>query len=386
MAKRLCLCKKCIEAQPGGRYIPKRSFYRHRERGFQGFAANRMFLCQSCSAYPNGHQVNRATFYRHLSRATQLQNGETNKTSPENEDSGDTLSLHSMEDLLCGSGDYEHYDSSRGQNSDISSSDDSEGSEDDDDDDASESYNRLRAALEEVATTEDMVLENEEVLDELFSPYGGYTFFRSPLFLYLEPILIFTLLILIAEQPDDSLLLFLRLAEWADSVSRDAYTQLRHILRDLDIQLPSLRCREARLRGVTGIQHRAIDCCFNSCIAITGKYSDAQECPFCNEPRKHPTSDRPRKQFIYIPLAPRLRLQYKNAERARVLKSYRQDLLQSNEANGIRQFRDVFDGDLFRNFHQDELGLFQDPHDIALHLSLDGVQLTALKHHEVSNN
>jgi hypothetical protein len=384
MAKRFCLCQKCIEAQPGGRYIPRQSFYRHRERGIRGFAANRVFRCESCPAYPDGHQVSRATFYRHLNGARQLQNRKRYKTSPENDDSGDTLPLHSMEDLHPLSGDDEYYDSLNDRNSDIGSSEDSEGSEnDDDEDDASESYLGLRAVLEEVAIAEDVVLENEEeALDELFSPVGGLYLFPVSTS-YLQTILIF---ILIAEPPGDSLRLFLRLAEWADSVSRDAYTELRHILRDLDIQLPSLRCREARLRGVTGIQHRAIDCCFNSCIAFTGKYSDVQECPFCKEPRKHPTSGRPRKQFIYIPLAPRLRLQYENPERARVLKSYRKHLLESNETNGTRQFRDVFDGDLFRNFHQDELGLFQDSHDVALHLSLDGVQLTALKHHEVSND
>jgi hypothetical protein len=48
-------------------------------------------------------------------------------------------------------------------------------------------------------------------------------------------------------------------------------------------------------------------------------------------------------------------------------------------------FRDVFDGDLYRDFHVRELGLFKDPHDVALHLSLDGVDLTTGKiKHQVS--
>jgi hypothetical protein len=45
--------------------------------------------------------------------------------------------------------------------------------------------------------------------------------------------------------------------------------------------------------------------------------------------------------------------------------------------------RDIFDGALYREFHVQELGLFHDPHDIALQLSLDGVQVTNLKNHEV---
>jgi hypothetical protein len=45
----------------------------------------------------------------------------------------------------------------------------------------------------------------------------------------------------------------------------------------------------------------------------------------------------------------------------------------------------VFDGDLYRDFHVCELGLFEDPHDVALHLSLDGVDLTTGKiKHQVS--
>ena len=39
---------------------------------------------------------------------------------------------------------------------------------------------------------------------------------------------------------------------------------------------------------------------------------------------------------------------------------------------------------MFRDFHIGELGLFNDPHDIALHMSLDGVQLTSMRHYEVT--
>ena len=42
-------------------------------------------------------------------------------------------------------------------------------------------------------------------------------------------------------------------------------------------------------------------------------------------------------------------------------------------------YRDVFDGELFRHFHLRELGLFKSCRDVALHLTLDGVQLTKLR-------
>jgi hypothetical protein len=48
------------------------------------------------------------------------------------------------------------------------------------------------------------------------------------------------------------------------------------------------------------------------------------------------------------------------------------------------QIRDVFDGDLYRKFHVDDLKLFQDSHDIASHLTLDGFQLANMRHHEVT--
>jgi hypothetical protein len=84
---------------------------------------------------------------------------------------------------------------------------------------------------------------------------------------------------------------------------------------------------------------------------------------------------------LYIPLVPRLRLQYRNAARAEVLTGYRQSLEQSSSTSEVRDF---FDGHLFRDFHRRELGLFKDPHDVALHLSLDGFQLTKMSNHEVT--
>src|SRR6266516_3929067 len=60
----------------------------------------------------------------------------------------------------------------------------------------------------------------------------------------------------IDDHPDASLDLFLRLANWSDGVSREKYQQLRHILTACGINLPSMRKREARLRGITGIQPR----------------------------------------------------------------------------------------------------------------------------------
>lgn len=161
---------------------------------------------------------------------------------------------------------------------------------------------------------------------------------------------------------------------------RSKYQQLQALLEERGIKFPSVRRKEARLRKVTQIKAHFIDCCYNNCIAFTGSYSDHDSCQYCKESRRNSTG-KPRKRFLYIPLIQRLQLQYSDPARARVLTSYRKELHQDN---GIRILRDFFDGDLFRDFHVTELGLFNDPHDIALHMSLDGVQLTNMRHYEVT--
>ena len=190
---------------------------------------------------------------------------------------------------------------------------------------------------------------------------------------------------LIDDQPDPSFDLFLRLADWSDGISREKYNQLREILTTCGINLPSMRKREARLRGITRIQPRLIHCCSNSCMAFTGTHSGLRNCLTCREPRYQLGSAKPRKTFVYVPLIQRLQLQYQNAERARVMKSYRHSFTNPEACNAGRVFRDVFDGDLYRDFHLRELDLFKDPHDVALHLSLDGVDVTTGKiKHQVS--
>jgi hypothetical protein len=184
---------------------------------------------------------------------------------------------------------------------------------------------------------------------------------------------------LIDDQPDSSIDLFLLLADWSDGVSREKYKQLRHILTAFGINLPSMRKREARLRGITGIQPRLIHCCLNSCMAFTGTHSDLHNCLTCREPRYQSGSTKPRKTFVYVPLIQRLQLQYQDAERARILKSYRHGFTSPDARNARCVFRDVFNGNLYRDFYLHELGLFKDPHDVALHLSLDSVDLTTGK-------
>jgi hypothetical protein len=112
---------------------------------------------------------------------------------------------------------------------------------------------------------------------------------------------------------------------------------------------------------------RFFDCCYNNC-----------KCKYCGE-KRFTTPSRPRKQFMYMPLTDRLKLQYRNASRARVLSTYRHRFTKEDSS------RDVFDGDLYHQFHREELGLFRDRRDVALHMTLDGAQVTNVGHHEATS-
>jgi hypothetical protein len=84
---------------------------------------------------------------------------------------------------------------------------------------------------------------------------------------------------------------------------------------------------------------------------------------------------------MYMPLTDRLKLQYRNASRARVLSTYRHGFTKEDSQG---KSRDVFDGDLYHQFHREELGLFRDRRDVALHMTLDGVQVVKVGHHEAT--
>ena len=181
---------------------------------------------------------------------------------------------------------------------------------------------------------------------------------------------------------NNELVKLVKLTQWQQDagVSREHILQLRNLMSELySVEMPSLRHAALRLQRQTGIKARFIDCCHRSCVAYTGEYASLNECPRCGDSRWS-MSNKTRQSYAYFPLADRLRIQWKSPYRARIMKSYRQELLQSY-TKGI--YRDIFDGSLFRKYHQGRLQLFQDPHDIAFSLSLDGVQVTNMKNHQV---
>jgi hypothetical protein len=111
-----------------------------------------------------------------------------------------------------------------------------------------------------------------------------------------------------------------------------------------------------------------IDCCADGCVAFTGRLLHAATCPSCGKGRYN-TDGQPNYWFQYIPLLPRLRLQYSSARRSQELSLYRASFDPAQPDNGHRN--DVLDRDWFRQCWED--GYFRDNRDLALRLTLDAI-------------
>jgi hypothetical protein len=130
-----------------------------------------------------------------------------------------------------------------------------------------------------------------------------------------------------------------------------------------------------RLSGVKAIPY---DCCINSCILFYGLYANDTKCRFCKEDRYN-VRGAPRKQFHYLPLIPRLLGMYLNRDLARLMKTHRHQWL----VNGHEEdtMKDIYDSELYQDLlnrkievggDKSERFYFEDEHDIALGISIDG--------------
>jgi len=136
----------------------------------------------------------------------------------------------------------------------------------------------------------------------------------------------------------------------------------------------------AKAQGLAGVEPLRFDCCVNSCVCFAGHYTSLKKCPRCDEPRFEVDSHgkpKPRSQFFYIPLIPRL-IAYLRSPPVASAMQYRS---QHQHVSG--SFQDIFDGANYQalrsapvTIHGEPINppttYFQDPHDIALGLSTDG--------------
>ena len=135
-----------------------------------------------------------------------------------------------------------------------------------------------------------------------------------------------------------------------------------------------------KAQGLAGIKPLRFDCCIGSCVCFAGHYATLKKCPRCNESRFEVDSHgkkKPRSQFLYIPLIPRL-VAYLASPHAASSMRYR-----SQHQHTPGSLRDIFDGANYQalrgtpvTVHGEPVSppatYFQDPRDIALGLSTDG--------------
>lgn len=92
----------------------------------------------------------------------------------------------------------------------------------------------------------------------------------------------------------------------------------------------------SQLEKLVGYSVKRIHCCINHCIAFTGEYANAEVCP-CGESRYQAIPEnlgphvrirrralvpKPKSFHYYVPIIPRLILQWANQEQAQIMKDY----------------------------------------------------------------
>lgn len=139
--------------------------------------------------------------------------------------------------------------------------------------------------------------------------------------------------------------------------------------------VPSPNHLRTRVTFLSGLNPVLYDCCPNSCCCYTGPHANLKACPYCNISR-HDSHGKPRAQFSYLPLIPRLQAYQANEAMATAMKHRAHGHI--HDPNIIS---DIYDSTLYQSklrqrvrVHDQELNHrhFSDPQDVALGLATDG--------------
>ncbi|KAF5337458.1 hypothetical protein D9758_018018 [Tetrapyrgos nigripes] len=141
------------------------------------------------------------------------------------------------------------------------------------------------------------------------------------------------------------------------------------------LPLPKLDGIRSRVTALSSVVPRLFDCCPNSCCAYTGHHADLDTCPYCHEKRFR-ANGKPRKQFTYIPLIPRLQAFTRSTDMVEKMQ-YRA----REHKHKAGHLNDIFDGTTYRKLRRRHVHInhtplphkyFEDERDCALGLSTDG--------------
>lgn len=136
---------------------------------------------------------------------------------------------------------------------------------------------------------------------------------------------------------------------------------------------------EKLVSDLSGVDPIVRDACINTYIAFTGPFFELTQCPYCNEPRYRPGSNKvPNSKFSTFPLGTQLQALWRSPKYARHM-NYRKQYtdrvtceLRDNGGRRVSPYSDFFDGDDYMTaVHKGEVAA----DDTVVMLSLDGAQL-----------
>ncbi|KAI0087623.1 hypothetical protein BDY19DRAFT_855282, partial [Irpex rosettiformis] len=143
-----------------------------------------------------------------------------------------------------------------------------------------------------------------------------------------------------------------------------------------DSSVPSWKACQQRAANLSGFNPQVYDCCINSCCCFVGTHASATECAYCSSSRYDAYGNR-RQEFVYLPIIPRLKKLFSNAEFSSKLR-YRS----SEHKHTPDVIKDIFDAQIYRSLLSKKVvvngkelkhSYFQDDRDLAVGVSTDGI-------------
>ncbi|KAE8233212.1 hypothetical protein CF326_g1755 [Tilletia indica] len=153
-------------------------------------------------------------------------------------------------------------------------------------------------------------------------------------------------------------------------------------------QILSRKLAVAVVKKITQLQEQRWDMCPQSCMAFVGPHSDLEYCTTVNPKAKGPPAPcgearydsrgRPRKQFVTIPILPRVRARFASKTATTYLHERAEAAASSHPDERI--YQDWGDGMGHQALREE--GLFDDARHDAIFISLDGAQMVEKKKSE----
>lgn len=162
-------------------------------------------------------------------------------------------------------------------------------------------------------------------------------------------------------------------------ITTEALSKFTNLVRALmaspSDQPTDYRVTRNRLANRTNIHHIRYDVCIRNCFCYAAD-PEADTCPHCDTPRS-PADFRDRVTYDHIPIIPRLRLRYSDAEFAETVMKYRASVMKlykdTLETKKTKVTTDFWTGQL--HAEQLEAGKFDQATDMGFAFFTDGVQI-----------